>query len=448
VSPLIWLVSTEKIVTAPSTPHTAAPAATVLLAVAPMSMTTGCASADGCGGGGADASDVTNCPSVETSTSARKDDQHPCEIVLRVDAGIVPGPHSALMPQHPVRRASDRPDRGGVRATTSAGRPRIAALDVLRGFALCGILLANIRPIASAGPAFVPLSSSGPADAGRWLHLLVDQRFMPIFSLLFGVGFSLLLDSAEDRVARPRLVLVRRLLVLLFIGLAHLLVLWPGDILTTYAIIGLLVLLPSTWLPRWAVLGLAAAAIAASLIFAHGGNLVIPGLFMLGSALVRYGVIDRMEQSARMPAVVGLIMAAVAAPALWWQIGLEAGDVHDPSRSIAVAGLLLAGVYVCTLLVLLRTPLQPVLHSVFAPLGQMALTNYLTATVLVLGFGRVLGDAPARWPLTTVFVIAASVLAVQWLWSKLWLRRYRYGPLEWLWRWATWGRRPPLGHGS
>jgi uncharacterized membrane protein YeiB len=244
------------------------------------------------------------------------------------------------------------------------------------------------------------------------------------------------------------LVLLRRLLVLLVIGLAHLLVLWPGDILTTYAIVGVLVLLPSTWLPRWAVLGLAAAGIAASLIFARGGNLVIPGLFLLGSALVRYGVIDRMEQSARVPAVVGLIMAAVAAPALRWQIGLEAGDVHDPSRSIAVAGLLLAGVYVCTLLVLLRTRLQPALHAVFAPLGQMALTNYLIATVLVLGFGRVLGDAPDRWPLTTVFVIAATVLSVQWLWSTLWLRRYRYGPLEWLWRWATWGRRPALGHGS
>jgi hypothetical protein len=53
------------------------------------------------------------------------------------------------------------------------------------------------------------------------------------------------------------------------------------------AIVGLLVLLPSTWLPRWAVAGLAAVLIATSLIVAHGGNTVIPGLFLLGSALVR-----------------------------------------------------------------------------------------------------------------------------------------------------------------
>jgi uncharacterized membrane protein YeiB len=184
-------------------------------------------------------------------------------------------------------RRPAQPDGRGGPTRTSFGRPRIAALDVLRGFALCGILLANIRPIANIGPVFVPRSPTGLEDAHRWLHLLVDQRFLPIFSLLFGIGFSLLLDSAVNRAARPRLVMVRRLLVLLAIGLVHLLLLWRGDILTIYAIVGLLVLLPSTWLPRWAVAGLAAVLIATSLIVAHGGNTVIPGLFLLGSALVR-----------------------------------------------------------------------------------------------------------------------------------------------------------------
>jgi uncharacterized protein len=43
-----------------------------------------------------------------------------------------------------------------------------------------------------------------------------------------------------------------------------------------------------------------------------------------------------------------------------------------------------------------------------------------------------------------VFLIAGSILTTQWLWSTLWLRRYSQGPLEWLWRWATWAHRPPL----
>nr|BFE84421.1 hypothetical protein GCM10020093_070220 [Planobispora longispora] len=269
------------------------------------------------------------------------------------------------------------------------GRPRVAALDVVRGFALCGILLANIQPIADAGSLVIASGSpAGPAET--WLGLLVEQRFFPIFSLLFGIGFSLLLESAAGRTARPRLLLLRRLLVLLAIGLAHMFLLWRGDILTVYAVVGLAVLLPSTWLPRWAVAGLAAVLVTAALIVYGGGTMLVPGLFLLGSALVRYGVIDRMERSARGPAVLGLVFAAGAAPALWWQQGgMGPGDPHtatsaNPGLPMAAAGLLLAGVYVCALLLLLRTPLRPALRAVFAPLGRMALTNYLTATVLVL----------------------------------------------------------------
>ncbi|GAB3151627.1 DUF418 domain-containing protein [Microbispora hainanensis] len=333
-----------------------------------------------------------------------------------------------------------RPGEGGP-TTTSAGRPRIAALDVVRGFALCGILLANVQPIAATG-AFIARSAPG-GDEAAWLGLLVEQRFFPIFSLLFGVGFSLLLDSAAARTARPRVVLLRRLLALLALGAAHFVLLWHGDILSTYAAIGLLVLLPSTWLPRLAVAALAPVFIAVSL-FVGGDRLVlIAGLFLLGSALVRCGVIDRLERSARVPAVLALVLAAAAAPVLWLQTRSDPVG-RDFSISLAGAGLLIAGVYVCVLLVALRTPLRPVLQTVFAPLGRMALTNYLSATVLVLVAGLAIGSPPHTWVASTVLLIAGVILAVQWVWSTLWLRRYRQGPLEWLWRWATWARRPPL----
>lgn len=68
-------------------------------------------------------------------------------------------------------------------------------------------------------------------------------------------------------------------------------------------------------------------------------------------------------------------------------------------------------------------PARPALRTVFVPLGRMALTHYLTATVLG---------------------IAGAILTIQRVWSTLWLPRYRQGPLEWLWRWVTWARRPPL----
>ncbi|MBB6345337.1 DUF418 domain-containing protein [Nonomuraea muscovyensis] len=315
---------------------------------------------------------------------------------------------------------------------TSPGRPRIAALDVLRGFTLCEILLANIQLIADDSTAVV---TQPMGDWDPWLGL-------PVFSLLFGIGFSLLLDSATDRVPRPRLILLRRLLALLAIGLVHML-LWPGEVLTRYAIVGLLVLLPSTWLPRWAVAGLSAALVTVAVI-SGGGPLLIAGLFLLGSALVRYGVIEQIERSTRGPVLLGLVFAAGLASALWVQAGMRAvGATTYLSSTSTLADLLLAGVYVCVLLVLLRTPLRPALQFVFAPLGRMALTNYLTATLLVLAASHLLG-LPIGRSLTTAYWTAGAILTAQWLFSTLWLRRYRQGPLEWLWRWATWAHRSAL----
>ncbi|MEV0384708.1 DUF418 domain-containing protein [Nonomuraea sp. NPDC050643] len=317
-------------------------------------------------------------------------------------------------------------------APNSPGRPRIAALDVLRGFTLCEILLANIQLIANDRTAVV---AQPMGDWDPWLGL-------PIFSLLFGIGFSLLLDSAASRAPRPRLVLLRRLLALLAIGLVHTL-LWPGEILTKYAIVGMLVLLPSTWLPRWAVAGLAAVLVPVAL-FAGGGPLLIAGLFLLGSALVRYGVIEHIDRSTRGPLLLGLTFAAGTAGALWVRAGVQTGtDTTQPSFISGLADLLLAGVYVCVLLLLLRTPLRPALRAVFAPLGRMALTGYLSATVLVLAAAHLLG-LPIGGDLTVAYLSAGAILLAQWLFSTLWLRRYRQGPLEWLWRWATWARRSAL----
>ncbi|SDM64443.1 DUF418 domain-containing protein [Nonomuraea jiangxiensis] len=311
--------------------------------------------------------------------------------------------------------------------TTSSGRARIAALDVLRGFVLCEILFANIQLMATGGTAVAALPMG---DADPWLGL-------PVFSLLFGIGFALLLDSAAGRVPRPRLVLLRRLLALLAIGLVHML-LWPGEILTKYAVVGLVVLLPSTWLPRWAMSGLAAAFIAAALVGGGGGLLLIAGLFLLGSALVRYGVVERIEGSTLGPVLLGLAFGAGTAVARWVQADVPPGA---GSLTSSLADLLLAGVYVCALLVLLRTPLRPVLRTLFAPLGRMALTNYLTATLLVLAADRILGVPTGRSP-TAAFLTAGAILAIQWSFATLWLRRHRQGPAEWLWRWATWAHRP------
>ncbi|GAB7192019.1 hypothetical protein NUM3379_27280 [Kineococcus sp. NUM-3379] len=339
----------------------------------------------------------------------------------------------------PIERAA--PPTPAATATATATAPpgaRLAALDVLRGFALCGILLVNIGPVAHFGYD-VPHGPPTLDDAGGWLQLLVQQRFHPVFALLFGAGFSLFLASAARRSARPRVVLLRRLLVLLPLGVLH--QFWhPGEALVFYAVIGLLVLLPSTWLPRWTV-ALGAAVLVPAALTTGGGVALVPGVFLLGSALVRYGVVARVEDSTGIPLLLFAGFAAASVPALAWQLQDLAGSGFTASS--AVAGFLLAGAYVSGVLVLLRTPLRGFLRALFTPLGRTALTNYVAATPVVVLAGHVLDLSHSRsW--TELLLVAVGVLAVQWVLSVLWLRRFRQGPLEWLWRCATWGRREPL----
>ncbi|MCL3863296.1 DUF418 domain-containing protein [Actinotalea sp. K2] len=331
------------------------------------------------------------------------------------------------------------PEGSRTREAPLGARPRILALDVLRGFALCGIILVNIAPVTSFGRELPP-SPTTLQDPTGWLQLLVQQRFFPLFSLLFGISFSLLLESARQRGARERVVLLRRLIVLLPLGVLHQL-LQPGEALTFYALFGLLILLPSTWLPRWAVALGAGLLVSVAVLLTGGGLPLVPGLLLLGSALVRYGVVDRWGSTTRGPAVLLLLFTVVAVPALVQQV--RTLPQSGFSISSAVAGLALAGVYTTMVLLLLRTRLQRTLATGFRPLGRMALTNYVSATPLMLFAGHAL-DWPRSDSWAQLFLVAVGILVIQWVFSVLWLRRFRQGPLEYLWRTATWMQAQPM----
>lgn len=310
-------------------------------------------------------------------------------------------------------------------------RPRIAALDVLRGFALCGIALVNIGPVTHFGEEYALPTLT---NASGWLQLFVQQRFFPIFSLLFGMGFSLFLASSARRASRPRVLLLRRLLVLLLLGVGHGF-LHPGEALLPYAIVGLVLLLPSSWLPPWAVAGLSAVLTTVALTFTSGGLWLIPGMFLLGSSLVRYGMVERLDRSWRGPLVLLLVFLAASLPAVLWQLG----DLSNSnfSHSSAVAGLTMAGAYVCLVLLLLQTPARRSFQAVFVPLGRMALTNYVSATVLMIG-AQYLFDLPTSGSWALLLSLAVAILVCQWAFCVLWLRRFTQGPLEWAWRTVTW----------
>lgn len=91
----------------------------------------------------------------------------------------------------------------------------------------------------------------------------------------------------------------------------------------------------------------------------------------------------------------------------------------------------------------MRTPAGPALSAVLSPMGRTALTNYLSATVLLLTAGPLLGiDSTGDLP--RIIGLTIGIIVLQAVWSVLWLRRFRYGPAEWAWRCLTWWRRAPI----
>jgi uncharacterized protein len=306
-------------------------------------------------------------------------------------------------------------------------RARIEALDALRGFALCGIIFVNIPQTMGMTTDLSAVPES--------LRLFVFGKFYPIFYLLFGLGFGLFLRSAARRTDAPRLPAVRRLLALaVFGGLHHLL--QPGEVLLPFAITGLVVL-PLSYASARVNLMAGVVLTVAGVLVGIGGFGVLPGLFVLGFALAQLGFAEGLAHRTRELTVAAVGFAAVAAVSYWLAVA-GPGDPVDRWFGLLFS-MAVAGVYATVFLVLLRTPLSKAL----APLGRMALTNYLTATLLFVPLGTALGlRGSADW--TTSALLGVGILAVQLVWSPLWLRRFGYGPLEWVWRTITYWRPIPL----
>lgn len=332
-----------------------------------------------------------------------------------------------------VFEAAGTVDVGG--AAAAPGR-RISELDALRGLALCGIIFVNIPPV---------LHMHGVVD-GRVLpvrhvfDLFVQERFFPVFATLFGVGFGIFLRRAAGRTARPRVPLLLRFAALGVFGLLHH-ALQPGEALLPYAIGGLVVLLPFSWFRWWVNLPAGAVLVVLSVTVTSGGLSSVPGLLLLGFGLAQAGVPEALHRSTGKIAAVFTGSAVLSAGALVWQ-------EQDPlavgfTSSSAVAGLCLATAYATGLLLVLKTPAGPAVSGALEPFGRMALTNYVTATLLFIPLGHLLGlYESTAWG--AEIGLCAAILAVQIAWSRLWLGSFRYGPLEWVWRCVTWRQIVPM----
>lgn len=316
-------------------------------------------------------------------------------------------------------------------------RQRWQFLDSLRGFAVLGILLVNAVDITQVGMARLIEGGDMLTDPVREaLYLTVQTRFVPIFVVLFGMSLWLVLEGARARAARPALVLVRRLLALTAIG-GLLMLAYPGNILLEYGVVGLLMLPVVLFAPRLVTLGAGIVLTVVSYALFGGGLASVPGLVLLGAGAAAFGLPRVLESAGRPVAVTFAVAAVLTGPALLWQQTTQ-GDPRFSTPG-GIAGLVMAVLYVTGLALLWRTRARRVLAAAFEPLGRMALSNYVGAAV-VMALVPLVADVGHLTSVGPVVALSLALIVAQSLLSRLWLTYFVYGPVEWLWRAATWLR--------
>ena len=394
---------------------------------------------------------------------------------------------------------------------------RILTLDVLRGLALLGVIVSNMRwfsGLVFRFPAYRQYLQGFSLDSLVYhaINIFVTGKAIATLSFLFGLGFSVQLFRAEQRGVPFTSVYCRRLAVLLMLGLVHMVLLWYGDILTPYAVFGFVLLWSARRSDRTVVilagllivglpialgvtttvmnfsdappeLAVAAGGIAetnaATLAVFQGGtyaqivrqnltqarrfyegvqgltNFQYLGLFLLGLYVGRHRVFERVAEhtaALRRIAKWGLpvgICCGIVETIIVIVVGRRAAysrpDLALLMYLLFIGTFVQAAGYVATVALLLRRTFWQRWLSPFAAVGRMALTNYLMQTVVCLfvfyGFG--LGLVGRTGPALGL-LIALVLYATQIAWSRFWLAHFRMGPMEWVWRSATYGRPQPL----
>jgi len=409
---------------------------------------------------------------------------------------------------------------------------RIVSLDVLRGIAVLGILVMNIYAFAMPFPMAYsnPLAMGGTElhNIGTWFftHVFFDQKFLSIFAMLFGAGLILMTGRAEARGGKVGRIFYRRQFWLVLIGAVHGYVIWSGDILFMYAVIGMLVYLIRRRSPRTLII-VACLLLPIALFMSYGmsiyaektraevlevtalqeageelseeqgqlledweqtrafmapddedlrkdlevhsgsyteivahrvpivagmqvfgtlffGILRVAPLMMIGMALMKLGVLS----GERSPAFYRKLMFT------GYFLGLpltvfSAFDLYahqfDPLYVLRVGGIanyvgsmVVAFGHIGLILLLVKSGVMQRVLARFANVGRMALTNYVMHSVILTtvfyGYGLGLyGTIPRFWQMGfVVFVILLQLFISTW-----WLNRYRFGPVEWLWRSLT-----------
>lgn len=307
---------------------------------------------------------------------------------------------------------------------------RIESIDILRGFALLGIIFINMQQM------LYPVTDIESSTADRIIvntfEYGISHRFFVIFSFLFGTGFYLFMKSAEKKKQKAGRLFARRLSILLLIGVVHHLF-QPGEVLAFYAVIGFL-LLPFRRARSWILL---AAGIAITGLGVYAGSVITTyGMFLLGYWAGRIELFESGKHGKAIAAVMLISLLLAYPSALLQRFVMDTTGMYDTAS--AIGGLPLSTFYVTAILLLCRSSNVRRWLSPLGCMGRMALTNYLMQTALIVLFSAMF-DWKQQIALPALCAAAAAILILQALCSTLWLRFFTMGPLEYAWRLGTYG---------
>ena len=399
--------------------------------------------------------------------------------------------------------------------TKTPSLERMQILDVLRGFALAGILIINamsILAVKGSTPAFtidIPSIDRLLQDA---ILFFVESKFFTLFSLLFGIGFAIQIQSAERQGTAfiPRI--SRRMIGLLVFGLLHIALLWDGDILVIYAITGSILIAFRTCsnrtIRRWVIGLLAVPGVLVFLVFCTtlvvrlteaGAKALSQSDQSLAQEFANTAATQKLVDSGFVEAIsvrvqsymdlLPLLLSRIPTVLAMFLIGLYLGRSNFirelpqksellkrirfwglslgfslmllivlatkflPATSALVAIIedqYLAGPILCLgyaaamTLAYLRNPNRKLFIG-FATVGRMALTNYLTQSLILTGLAYGWGFGLAmQLSGPQVLLISVVLFVTQILVSRLWLSKFGFGPLEWIWRCITYWRIFPI----
>ncbi|MGM0717535.1 MAG: DUF418 domain-containing protein [Halobacteriota archaeon] len=396
---------------------------------------------------------------------------------------------------------------------------RIRSLDALRGFALLGILVINIWLFALPMVSWLNPTLFGDLSGGNYAawfvsHVFFEQKFVTLFTFLFGAGIVLFTDSKKKKGQPARRLHVRRTFWLLVIGLGHAYLLWYGDVLVAYAVCGFILLFVRNWRPkRLLVLGLVMFALPSVLYVSSGigyimadagtqasieaqilagsgvdrgsvdaeidayrggwleqmdhrvptavalqttgfileGFWIYGGLIVVGMALYKSGVLSNRRSTRfyrRLFAGGSITGLTLILSGVWYRevVGWETARILLFARQFNYWGSLpLALAYVSGVMLLCRAAPEGYVTTALSAVGRTAFSNYLLQTVLATtifyGHGLGLFATLSRAELLGVVVV---IWAIQIPLSVAWLTRFRFGPIEWIWRTLTYGERQPM----